>query len=120
MREGFIQGGAEHYGPAAGVDDQGVVPAGLGMAAFDVPALPDRAGTAVGHEVVVDEVDRVGGRVGGQHPGGEGPLQPEWIGAVGEGTQAGPQRLEFRDGHEPDRRAGLSPAQVLAARDWKP
>jgi len=55
--------------------------------AFGVPALADRLGAAVGHEVVIDEVDRVGGRVGAQHPGGEGPLQPQWIASVGQRTQ---------------------------------
>src|ERR1019366_1015852 len=66
--------GGEDHGPAAGVHHQGVVAAGLGVAAFGVPALGDRLGSGIGHEVVVDEVHRVGGGIRGEHPRGEHPL----------------------------------------------
>ena len=80
--------GAEEHGPAAGVHHQGVVAAGLGVAAFGVPALGDRLSARIGHEVVVDEVHRVGGGAGGQHPRGERPCRPS-------GSQC-PARAEHR------------------------
>ena len=39
--------------------------------------------------MVIDEVDRVGGRVSAEHPGREGPLQLQRIAAVGGRTQTG-------------------------------
>jgi len=104
---------AEDDGPAAGVDQQGVVAAGLGVAAFGVPALGDRAGTGVGHEVVVNEVDRVTGRFRREHPGGECALQPKRVAGVGQGRPPGPQARQLRNHREPDRGAGLGAAQVL-------
>jgi len=106
---------AEDDRPATGIGEHGVVLAGLGMAAFGVPALADRLRTAVGDEVIVDEIDRVARWVGAEHPGGEGPLQPQRIAAVGERPQPGPERLELRHDREADRGAGVGPPQVFAA-----
>jgi len=66
--------------------DEGHQPLAVGS----VIALGERPGTAVGHEVVVDEVHRVGRRVSGQHSGGEGPLQRQRVGPVGQCGQPGP------------------------------
>jgi hypothetical protein len=101
--------GGEDQGPAAGVHHQGVVAPGLGVAAFGVPALGDRTGAGVGHEVVVDEVNRIGARIGRQHPGGERALQSQRVGPVGQGRQPGPQRRQLRGERQADRRAGLGP-----------
>ena len=104
---------AEHHRPAAGVDQQRVVPAGLGVATFGVPPLRDRPRTAVGHEMVVDEVHRVGGGAGGQHPRGERPLQAQRVAVLGQGRAPGPQRAQLRGGRLGHQGAGLGPAQVL-------
>src|SRR5664280_1324565 len=82
--------GPEHHGPAAGIDQQRVVPAGPRVAAFGVPALGDRPGAGVGHEVVIDEVHAVPGRVRSQHRGGERALHLQRVGAVGQRGQPGP------------------------------
>jgi len=67
--------------------------------------------------MVVDEVDRVGGRVRTQHPGGERPLQRQRVGSVGQSRQPGPQGAQLGCHRQADRRAGLSPTQVLGALD---
>ena len=63
--------------------------------------------------MVVDEVHRVSGRVGGEHAGREGPLQSQRVRPVGQRRQPGPQRRQLRDRDQPDRRAGLGPTQML-------
>ena len=65
--------------------------------------------------MVIDEVHLIGGRVGGQHPGGERPLQAQRVRPVGQRTQPGPQRGQLRADRQPDRDTGVGPAQMLAA-----
>jgi hypothetical protein len=67
--------------------------------------------------VVIDEVHRITGRVDGQHPGGERPLQFERVGAISQCGEPGPQRLQLRDRRQPEGGAGVGPAQVLDAFD---
>lgn len=74
-------------------------------------------GAGVGHEVVVDEVHRVGSGVEVEHPSGEGPLQPERVGAVPQRPEAGPQARQLGDASQAHRDAGVASEEVLDVLD---
>ena len=63
--------------------------------------------------VTVDEVNRVTGRVGGEHGGGEGARQRQRVAPLGQRGQPLAQGAQLRDRAQPHRRPGLGPAQVL-------
>ena len=83
------------------------------MATLGVPALRHRLRAGVGDEVVINVVDRIGGRVEGEHPGSEGPLEGQRVGSVGQGGQPSAQGRQLRNRLHPGGRAKFSPAQVL-------
>ena len=60
--------------------------------------------------MVIDEVDRLGGGAGGQHPRGERALQAQRVAVLGQGRAPGPQRAQLRGGRQADRDSGLGAA----------
>ena len=66
--------------------------------------------------MVVDEVDLALG-FGGEHGGGEAPLDGERIDAHRDGAQAGADRPQLGEGSEAHQGAGVGAGQVLGALD---
>ena len=93
--------------------DVGVRAAPFRLAALVVPALADRLGAGVGDEMVIDVVHPGGDRVGGQHRGGEHPLQRQRVGRVGDRGQPRPQGPQVRQHRQPGQRPGLAAARCL-------
>ena len=86
--------------------DVGVGAAFLRPAALVVPALGDRLGARIRHEVIVDVVHAGGAWLGGQHRGGEHRLQLRRVGGVGQRRQPRPQGAQVRQHGQPGQRPG--------------
>ena len=117
LRQGHGQpgrlAGHEAHRPPVVRGDVRVRAAFLCPAPLVVPPLADRFRPGVGDEVVIDVVHPGQHRVGGEHRGGEHPLQPQRVGAVGDAGQRRAQGPQVRQRRQPGQRPGLSRGQVL-------